>query len=75
MSDDKTRAPSVPDERRAAWGDRHQLRYSGVATFLRRPLLEEPEAWGGIDIGFIGVPFDGAVTNRPGRASRPPPSP
>ena len=66
MSDKEDRAPSVPDERRAAWGDRNVLRYSGVATFMRRPLLEDVEAWPGIDIGFIGVPFDGAVTNRPG---------
>ena len=66
MSDKEDRAPSVPDERRAAWGDRNVLRYSGVATFMRRPLLEDAEAWPGIDIGFIGVPFDGAVTNRPG---------
>ena len=66
MSDREDRAPSVPEERRAAWGDRFRLRYSGVATFMRRPLLENAEAWAGIDIGFIGVPFDGAVTNRPG---------
>ena len=66
MSNDKDREPGVPDERREAWGDKFRFRYSGVATFLRRPLLEKPEDWAGIDIGFIGVPFDGAVTNRPG---------
>ena len=66
MSNDEDRGSSVPDERRAAWGDNFRFRYSGVATFLRRPLLEKPEDWAGIDIGFIGVPFDGAVTNRPG---------
>ncbi|MFP6740092.1 MAG: agmatinase [Alphaproteobacteria bacterium] len=33
---------------------------------MRRPLLEEPEQWGGIEVGLMGVPFDGAVTNRPG---------
>jgi guanidinopropionase len=56
----------VSDERRAAWGERYQPRYSGVATFMRRPLIEDPTAWGDIDIGISGVPFDGAVTNRPG---------
>ncbi len=66
MSDEQDRAPGVPEERLAAWGERQTTRYSGVATFLRRPLLENPDDWSGIDLGFIGVPFDGAVTNRPG---------
>ena len=48
------------------WGDKYQLPYSGVATFLRRPLREKPQDWKDLDIGFIGVPFDGAVTNRAG---------
>ena len=56
----------VSDERRKAWGDNYRPRYSGVATFMRRPLLEEAEQWDGIEVGLIGVPFDGAVTNRPG---------
>ena len=42
----------MPDERREAWGDKFRFRYTGVATFLRRPLLEKPEDWAGIDIGF-----------------------
>jgi guanidinopropionase len=63
MSDEQT---GVSDERRKAWGDKYRPRYSGVATFMRRPLLEEPEQWGGIEVGLMGVPFDGAVTNRPG---------
>ena len=58
--------PQVPDERRKAWGEKYQPRYSGVATFMRCRLLEEPEQWDGIDIGIVGVPFDGGVTNRPG---------
>ena len=63
MSDDN---PSVPDERRAAWGERYQPRYAGVATFMRRALKEDPAEWPEVDVGFVGVPFDGAVTNRPG---------
>ena len=66
MSDDDQHAAGVPDERRAAWGEKYLPRYSGVATFLRRPLLEDDKDWADIDIGLIGVPFDGAVTNRPG---------
>src|ERR1041385_4788962 len=38
-------------------------RYTGLATFMRAPYREE---FDGIDIGLIGVPFDGGVTNRPG---------
>ena len=60
-------AESVPDERRKAWGERYIPRYSGVATFMRRELREdENDALDDVQIGIIGVPFDGAVTNRPG---------
>ena len=38
-------------------------RYTGVPTFLRAPYEEE---LGNVDIGLVGVPFDGGVTNRPG---------
>ena len=38
-------------------------RYTGLATFMRLPYVEELT---GLDIGLIGVPFDGGVTNRPG---------
>lgn len=38
-------------------------RYSGISTFFRLPYREDPA---GVDIGLIGVPFDGGVTNRPG---------
>lgn len=57
---------SVPDERLKAYGERYVPRYSGVATFMRKPLLEDPQQWQPVDVGLIGVPFDGAVTNRPG---------
>jgi guanidinopropionase len=39
------------------------LRYAGVPTLLRRPLVNDPS---GVDIALIGVPFDGATENRPG---------
>ena len=38
-------------------------RYTGLATFMRAPWREDPA---GVDIGLIGVPFDGGVTNRTG---------
>jgi len=39
------------------------LRYAGVATLLRRPLVNDPS---GVDIALIGVPYDDATENRPG---------
>jgi len=38
-------------------------RYTGLPTFMRAPYREDFE---GVDIGLIGVPFDGGVTNRLG---------
>jgi len=40
-------------------------RFAGIATFmrLRHVPLEEAE---GVDIGLVGVPWDGGTTNRPG---------
>ena len=38
-------------------------RYTGIATFFRSPATDDLSA---VDIGIIGVPFDGGVTNRTG---------
>jgi agmatinase len=38
-------------------------RYTGVRTFARCPLVEDPD---GVDVGVVGVPFDTATSNRPG---------
>src|SRR5258708_21580440 len=38
-------------------------RYTGIPRFMRAPYRE---VLAGIDIGLIGVPFDGGVTNRTG---------
>ena len=38
-------------------------RYTGIPTFFRAPVAE---ALSGCDIGVIGVPYDGGVTNRSG---------
>ncbi len=38
-------------------------RYTGITTFFRAPHTEQLDA---VDVGLIGVPFDGGVTNRSG---------
>ena len=38
-------------------------RYTGLPTFMRTPYREDFQ---GLDIGLVGVPFDGGVTNRTG---------
>jgi agmatinase len=38
-------------------------RYTGVRTFARCPLVDDPA---GVDVAAVGVPFDTATTNRPG---------
>jgi guanidinopropionase len=38
-------------------------RFGDIATFMRLPLLRDPAA---VEIGLIGVPWDGGTTNRPG---------
>ena len=38
-------------------------RYMGMPTFMRTPYQPDPA---GLDIAMIGVPYDGAVTNRAG---------
>ena len=38
-------------------------RYMNIPTFMRAPIIDDPEDF---DIAMVGVPYDGAVTNRPG---------
>ena len=40
-------------------------RFAGIATFMRLPYVA-PEQADEVDIGLIGVPWDGGTTNRPG---------
>ncbi len=40
-------------------------RFAGIATFMRLRCLDPAEA-DRIDLGLVGIPFDGATTNRPG---------
>jgi guanidinopropionase len=41
-------------------------RFAGISTFMRLPHIDPAQAPGEIDIGLLGIPFDGATTNRPG---------
>lgn len=43
-------------------------RYSGIATFMRTPLVQDLS---GLDIAFIGIPYDGAVEGRSGARQGP----
>ncbi len=40
-------------------------RFAGVASFMRLPCRDLRTAEG-VEIGVVGIPFDGATTNRPG---------
>jgi len=51
--------PTDPDPARIMTAPR----YMEIPTFMRAPLIADPAAF---DIAMIGVPYDGAVTNRPG---------
>ena len=40
-----------------------QARFTGIPTFMRTPLVTDLSD---LDIALVGIPYDGAVTNRPG---------
>lgn len=44
-------------------GTKHEMTYAGALSFLRRKYSRDLD---GVDITISGIPFDGAVTNRPG---------
>ena len=42
-------------------------RFAGMSTFMRLPHVPAGHArWPELDFGFVGVPWDGGTTNRPG---------
>lgn len=42
-------------------------RYAGVPTFMRLPNVQPGDGlWSDVQIGIVGVPWDGGTTNRPG---------
>ena len=68
MSDDKKNlmAPELGDQAwRSQKADAHffEPTYSGALSFLRRPYSRD---FSDVDVAVTGVPFDGAVTYRPG---------
>ncbi|MBC6442613.1 MAG: agmatinase [Rhodobacteraceae bacterium] len=44
-------------------GHSHEATFSGITSFLRRPYTKNIT---GVDLAITGIPFDSAVTNRPG---------
>jgi guanidinopropionase len=52
-----------PDKYPAMADPQAQPRYTGIPTFFRAPYTQD---LGEADIGLVGVPFDGGVTNRSG---------
>lgn len=40
-------------------------RFAGLASFMRLT-VRAPDSADGVEIGLVGIPFDGATTNRPG---------
>ncbi len=77
MSDEKPPKTAATNDRRTAgkrpadpgFSDPHfsdpmaRPRYTGLPSFMRAPYQED---LAGVDIGLIGIPFDGGVTNRTG---------
>lgn len=51
---------SKPEDRRDAMS---APRYMEIPTFMRTPLIDDPAKF---DVALVGIPYDGAVTNRPG---------
>lgn len=51
--------PDVDDRRDPMFSPR----YMEIPTFMRTPLINDPAEF---DIALVGIPYDGAVTNRPG---------
>ena len=40
-------------------------RFAGLATLMRLPYLDfDHEAFSQVDIGLVGIPWDGGTTNR-----------
>ncbi|MFB6299286.1 MAG: agmatinase family protein [Halobacteriales archaeon] len=44
----------------------HEANYAGIQTFLKAPVVEPEDLTEAVDVGVIGLPFDGAVSNQPG---------
>jgi guanidinopropionase len=61
--------PATRDQRLEAYQPLSGMvlpRFAGISTFMRLPHIAPTQAPGEIDIAILGIPFDGATTNRPG---------
>ena len=69
MSSQAKLNPTAREQRLAAYQPLSGMvvpRFAGISTFMRLPHIDPSLAPGEIDIGLVGIPFDGATTNRPG---------
>ena len=57
--------PKQPGSRFMPISGREMPRFAGVSTFMRLPQLSIEEAED-VEIGIVGIPWDGGTTNRPG---------
>ncbi len=65
----KKTAPASREQRLEAYQPLSGMvvpRFAGISTFMRLPHVAPTQAPGEIDIAILGIPFDGATTNRPG---------
>jgi guanidinopropionase len=53
----------MTQQKKSGFDPKTAPRFAEIATFMRCPYSESSK---GVDIGLIGVPYDGGVTNRPG---------
>lgn len=56
----------VHSESEAGFEDLPELAYAGNPTFLKADEARPGELTGDIDVGVVGVPYDGAVSRQPG---------
>jgi agmatinase len=72
MSSDVDVDDTVPEQETAdsqadlAGNESYGTSYGGIETFLRAPHESPADLTSDVDVGFVGVPFDGGVTREPG---------
>jgi len=59
-------AQQQPEDATAATEEPPRPSYSGIKTFAKVDACDPAELTDGVDVGVVGVPFDGSVTNQPG---------
>ncbi|HYN00564.1 MAG TPA: arginase family protein, partial [Aestuariivirgaceae bacterium] len=67
MPDQQDQAPRLPGDaaflRESHRGTEIEATYAGAQSFMRRKYTRDLK---GIEVAITGIPFDQAVTNRPG---------